>query len=293
MPEIAERSWRSPDGLTLVADDYAPAAGPARAPVVCLHGLTRNARDFDLLAPHIAGTGRRVLALDMRGRSRSAYDPSPANYNPLVYAGDVIALMAQAGVSRAVFIGTSMGGLIAMTLAAMRPDLVAAAVLNDVGPELGKAGIARISAYVGRLPEAASWEEAEAIARNLNGQALPGLSNDDWARFARRIFRREGPGRLRLDYDPAISQAFKAAPAAAPGPPPPDLWPMFAGLALNRPLLLIRGETSDILEDGVAARMCAAAPLMKRIDIPGVGHAPTLDEPAAIDAIDDLLAEAP
>ena len=140
---ITDRTWTSADGLALFARDHAPASGPAKLPVICIHGLTRNSRDFEVLAPLIAAQGRRVLSIDVRGRGNSGRDPNPANYNPAVYAADVIALMAQSGIGRAHFVGTSMGGLITMTLCAMRPDLIAGAVLNDIGPEVGAAGIAR------------------------------------------------------------------------------------------------------------------------------------------------------
>lgn len=293
MTDIADRHWTSPDGLTLFARDHAPSAGPGRLPVICLHGLTRNSRDFEALAPHMAAQGRRVLSLDVRGRGRSAWDPDPQNYNPAVYAGDVAALFDQAGISRALFVGTSMGGLITMTLAALRPGLVAGTVLNDVGPEVGAAGLARIGGYVGGAPEAATWAEAAAYARATNGAALPRLTEADWERFARRIFRETEAGRLVLDYDPAISQVFKVAPTAAPAAAPPDLWPLFGALAAGRPLLLVRGETSDILEPETAARMALIAPHMRRVEAPGIGHAPTLEEPAVMQAIDAFLAEAP
>jgi pimeloyl-ACP methyl ester carboxylesterase len=293
MPGIAERRWTSLDGLSLFARDYAPASGPANLPVICLHGLTRNSRDFETLAPHVAAGGRRVLAIDVRGRGRSDWDPNPLQYNPAVYAGDVATLMAQAGVSRALFVGTSMGGLITMTLSALRPDLVAGAVLNDVGPEVGAAGLARIAGYVGGAPSVADWAEAAAYARATNGAALPDLTEDDWHRFARRVFREDPAGGLALDYDPAISEVFKVSPTAAPSAAPPDLWPLFAGLAANRPLLLIRGADSDILEAATAERMATAAPHMARVEIAGVGHAPTLEEPAAVAAIDAFLAAAP
>ena len=291
MTDPAERTWTSADGLTLFAWDHAPADGPARAPVVCLHGLTRNARDFEVVAPRIAASGRRVLALDVRGRGRSAWDPNPLNYNPAVYAGDIIALLEQSGIGRAHFIGTSMGGLITLTLSAMRPDLIAGVVLNDVGPEVGAAGLARIAGYVGAAPRVSSWAEAAAYAKSVNGAALPGLTDADWDRFARRVFRETGQG-FALDYDPAISQVFKAAPAAAPAASPTDLWPLFAAMAMGRPLLLVRGADSDILEAAVADRMAALIPHMVRADIPGVGHAPTLEEPQALAALDAYFAAA-
>ncbi len=289
MTDAAMRTWTSADGLTLFARDYAAADGPARLPVVCLHGLTRNCRDFEVVAPRIAACGRRVLALDVRGRGRSAWDPSPLNYNPAVYAGDVIALLEQSGISRAHFVGTSMGGLITLTLSAMRADLIAGVVLNDVGPEVGAAGLARIAGYVGGAPKVSIWSEAAAYARSVNGAALPGLTDADWERFARRVFRETDKG-LALDYDPAISEVFKVAPTAAPAATPPDLWPLFIAMATGKPLLLVRGEDSDILEAAVADRMATLLPHMVRVDIKGVGHAPTLEEPQAQAALDAYFA---
>ncbi|MAK80473.1 alpha/beta hydrolase [Phenylobacterium sp.] len=289
-PVWAERTWMSGDGLSLWARDYGGAGGPARLPVICLHGLTRNSRDFEDVAPAIAATGRRVLALDVRGRGRSAYDPNPTNYNPAVYAGDVASLMGEAGIARAIFLGTSMGGLITMTLSTVRPDLIAGAILNDIGPEIATEGLTRIGSYVGSGGPAASWAEAAERTRAINGSAQPHLTDADWDRFARRTWREVEPGKLVLDYDPAIAQAFAATPA---GTPSPDLWPLFMALAINRPMLLVRGGASDLLAEGTAARMQALAPQMRRVDIDGVGHAPTLDEPAARKAIADFLTDAP
>lgn len=279
---ITDRTWTSADGLALFARDHAPASGPAKLPVICIHGLTRNSRDFEVVAPLIAAQGRRVLSIDVRGRGNSDRDPNPANYNPAVYAADVIALMTQSGVGRAHFIGTSMGGLITMTLCAMRPDLIGGAVLNDIGPEVGAAGIARIASYVGGAPSVSSWAQASAYAKAINGEALPHLTDADWERFARRVFR-DDHGVFSLDYDPAISQAFKTVAPASDGAL--DLWPLFKALATDRPLLLVRGETSDILDADIAGRMSAAAPHMARVEIPNMGHAPTLEEPEAKAAI--------
>ncbi|MDP1618257.1 alpha/beta fold hydrolase [Phenylobacterium sp.] len=290
--EGVERTWTSTDGLELSARDYAPAAGPARLPVICLHGLTRNSRDFDGVAPAMAAAGRRVLALDVRGRGRSAHDPNPSNYNPAVYAGDVAALMTEAGIARGIFLGTSMGGLIAMTLATLRPDLIAGAILNDIGPEIATEGLTRIGSYVGAAEPAASWAEAAQRSRAVNGVALPNLSDAGWMTFARRTWREIEPGRIVPDYDPAIAQAFAGAPAGSTQSSP-DLWPLFMALAMNRPLLLIRGGQSDLLTTGTAGRMQALAPQMRRLDIDGVGHAPTLDEPEARSAILDFLKTAP
>ena len=289
MTAFADRSFTSADGLQLYARDYAPASGPAKLPVVCLHGLTRNSRDFEEVAPWIAERGRRVLAVDVRGRGRSARAPDPMTYQPPVYAGDVQALLLQAGISRALFVGTSMGGLITMVLAAMNPAVVAGAVINDVGPELAAPGLARIMGYVGgEKRPVQTWEDAAAFARDINGVAFPDADDAHWTKFARRIFR-EQDGRPVLDYDLDISAPFTAAPAG----PVPDLWPLFAGLATGRPLLLVRGGLSDLLDTDIAGRMRAAAPAMAYVEVPRVGHAPMLTEPEAQAAIERFLAEAP
>ena len=285
---FTDRRWTS-DELSLYARDYAGAEGAARLPVIAIHGLTRNSADFGTVAPLIAATGRRVLALDVRGRGRSDRAADPMTYQPPVYAKDVLALLDQAGVGRAVFLGTSMGGLITMALTAMAPDRVAAAILNDIGPEVAPEGLARIASYTGQTVEIRSWDDAADYARRTNGAALPHYGPDDWLAFARRVFR-EGPdGVPVLDYDPDISAPMRAAGKDALVP---DLWPAFRNLAEGRKLLLVRGATSDLLSSDIAGRMREAAPEMKFVEVPGVGHAPMLDEPAARDAILDFLSDA-
>ena len=285
---FTDRRWTS-DELSLYARDYAGAEGAALLPVIAIHGLTRNSADFGTVAPLIAATGRRVLALDVRGRGRSDRAADPMTYQPPVYAKDVLALLDQAGVGRAVFLGTSMGGLITMALTAMAPDRVAAAILNDIGPEVAPEGLARIASYTGQTVEIRSWDDAADYARRTNGAALPHYGPDDWLAFARRVFR-EGPdGVPVLDYDPDISAPMRAAGKDALVP---DLWPAFRNLAEGRKLLLVRGATSDLLSSDIAGRMREAAPEMKFVEVPGVGHAPMLDEPAARDAILDFLSDA-
>jgi pimeloyl-ACP methyl ester carboxylesterase len=288
MTATADRFWTSADGLSLYARDYAGAAGPARLPVICIHGLTRNSRDFEEVAPWIAARGRRVLAIDVRGRGRSDRDTNPLNYQPPVYAGDVLALMAQAGIARAVFVGTSMGGLITMVVAAMNPVAVAGAVLNDVGPELSPVGLGRIMGYVGEQKTIRTWDDAADYAASINGVAFPGAPRAHWEAFARRIFR-ERDGALELDYDPNITAPFRAAPTG----PAPDLWPVFTALTTGRPSLLIRGGISDLVDAGIAERMRAAAPTMAYAEVPEVGHAPMLTEPAAQAALAAFLDSAP
>lgn len=288
MTGYVDRTWKSADGLELYARDYAAGPGPARLPVICLHGLTRNARDFEEVAPWIAARGRRVLACDVRGRGRSAWDPQPMRYLPLTYARDVLALMQQAGIARAVFVGTSMGGLITMTLAQLRSPAVAAAVLNDVGPELAPAGLARIASYTGKTAEPASWDEAAAYAKATNGHAFPPMGDAEWLAFARRLFR-ERDGRIRLDYDPDIVVPFgKVKPVS-----PRLMWALFRHLARKRPTLLVRGAASDLLAPQTAERMRRYAPKLAYAEVPGVGHAPMLTEPAAREALEAFLRETP
>lgn len=290
MVSFGDLTWTSKDGLILHARDYAavgPASGP---PVICIHGLTRNARDFEALAPRIADLGRRVLAIDVRGRGGSARDPQPLNYHPGTYAMDIVALLEATGIERAVFVGTSMGGIIAMVLASIRPEAIAGAVLNDVGPELSPAGLARIGGYVGGSSSFPAWEAAIDYARAINGVAFPDYTDADWAALARRLVDEAADGTLTLAYDPDISVPFKAADPEAPAP---DMYPLFRALAAGRPLLLVRGAISDLIDPPIVERMRAAAPDMAYAEVPRVGHAPMLTEPQAWAAIERWLRAAP
>lgn len=289
MSAFQGRHWRSRDGLNLYARDYPAGGGEERLPVICLHGLTRNSKDFEEIAPVIAGWGRRVIVPDVRGRGQSDRDPDPKNYQPKIYARDVLEMMAALEIPRAVFLGTSMGGLITMTLAAIRLKVIAATILNDVGPAIAPEGVARILSYVGKGSEVRDWNDAAAYVRRTNAAAFPDHGDEDWHRFAQRTFR-QGNGGLELDYDPAITVPLQK--------PPPRLAGFIAGLlfrrlARKRPTLLIRGERSDIISTEIAARMQRMAPRLKRVDVPGVGHAPMLTEPAAVDAIGQFLRTVP
>ena len=286
----ADRRWTSPDGLSLYARDYAPADGPARLPVIAIHGLTRNSADFEVIAPLIAQSGRRVLAVDVRGRGLSDRAPDPMTYQPPNYAKDVLALMQATGIERAIFLGTSMGGLITMAMAAVKSRAVAAAIINDVGPEVAKEGLARIAAYAGQPVEVQSWADARDYVRRNNEIAFPGRDDAFWDAFARRCFRVGTEGAPVLDYDPDIAVPIVAAGTKALVP---NLWPFFNRLAKGRPALLIRGETSDLLSPEIAAKMQKAAKKMWFAEVPGVGHAPMLDEPEAKAAIFEFLNQAP
>ncbi len=286
----AERRWTSHDGLSLYARDYGGGDGPAKLPVITIHGLTRNSADFDHIAGLIARSGRRVLAVDVRGRGQSDRATDPMTYQPPVYAKDVLTLLVAAGITRAVFLGTSMGGLITMALTALKSRVVAAAILNDIGPEVDKAGLARVASYSGKPVDTPTWSAAAAYAREINGVAFPHYADADWDAFARRIFREGTEGSPVLNYDPDISVPIKAGGAKALAP---NLWPYFRRLAKKRPTLLIRGETSDLLSADIAQRMQKAAPSMRYVEVPGVGHAPMLDEPVAKSEIFEFLRDLP
>lgn len=266
------------DGVRMYCRDYGAANG-ARPAVLCLPGLTRNCRDFEPLARALAGEWR-VLTPDLRGRGRSGHDPQWRNYQPLTYATDVLELLDALEVPRMSLIGTSLGGLIAMLLAAMRPALLAGVVLNDVGPELDPAGLARIATYVGKLPPVVSWDEAAAQARFVNCSAFPDYTESDWLRFARNIYSEDAAGRPVLDMDPRIGDALRDAPAGAAL----DLWPLYRAL-LPLPTLAIRGALSDLLSAATLARMAQLKPDLHTLVVPGRGHAPTLDEPDCRGAI--------
>lgn len=290
MADFEDLRWTSPDGLTLYARDYAPVVDTGRLPVICLHGLTRNARDFEDVAPRIAALGRRVLAVDFRGRGRSDKALDPMSYLPPVYAGDIAALLAQTAIPRALFIGTSLGGLVTLILAAMAPQAVAGAVLNDVGPKLSPEGLKRIGGYVGLSSDVADWKEAAAYAKAVNGAAFPDEMDAYWEAFARRLFTTDDAGKIVLDYDPDIAEPFKHVD---PDVPAPDLVPLFLNLNLGRPVLLVHGALSDLIDQDLVDEMRALAPDMAYVQVPRTGHAPMLTEVAAWAAVEAWLADAP
>jgi pimeloyl-ACP methyl ester carboxylesterase len=276
------------DGLNLFLREYPPTGEVRGLPVLCLHGLTRNSADFEGIAPGIAAQGRRVLALDIRGRGWSDRDPDPTRYRPDIYAQDVLDALDTLGIARAVFIGTSMGGLITMLVAVHAPARVAAAVLNDVGPELNPAGLARIVNYVGKAEPVRSWDEMAALVKASQGIAFPDADDAFWQTFARRVAQQLPDGSIALAYDPAIAKAF-----ARPQPvPPPSMIPLFEALA-KMPVLVIRGALSDVLSPEGVAVMRNIKPDLETAEVPRVGHAPTLEEPEARNALAAFLARVP
>lgn len=274
--------WRpSADGLELYTRIY-DGAGPNAPAVLCLPGLTRNSRDFEDLAAHLVSR-YRVVCPDLRGRGRSAWDPKWQNYHPGSYLSDLAALLTELRLARVAIIGTSLGGLLAMLLPAVRPGVVAGMVLNDIGPEIDPVGAARIRGYAGRSPPVNTWNDAVAQLRTIFGTAWPDLPDDKWSRLARRSYREDPAGRPVLDVDPNVGEALRAAPAAAG-----DLWPVFATLGAV-PILAIRGALSDILSETTFARMQRERPDLRALTVVNRGHVPLLDEPECLRAIDDFL----
>lgn len=278
------RTWVSHDGLKLYYRDYAGSAD--RPPLLCLHGLTRNSRDFVAFAERYAGRFR-VIAPDFRGRGMSDRDPQPARYLPPTYAADVLQLLDELEIEQAVFVGTSLGGLVTLLVAAMQPQRIAAVVLNDVGPDIDPRGIERIRTYVGKPMRFADWDEAAEYFAKINRNVPASHDHADWIRAARRMCREDGDG-LILDYDMAIAEPFNQGDDGASF----DLWPLYRQLA-DVPLLIVRGELSDLLSASGAKAMLEAHPDAELVTVTGVGHAPDLTEPEAVAAIDRLLDRVP
>ena len=270
------------DGLRLYCGVYA-ARRPGGLPVLCLPGLTRNSRDFTELAQRLCER-HEVLTADLRGRGRSAWDPDPSHYQLPAYVQDAWALLQSRSVSRVLVVGTSLGGLMGMVMAAMQPRMIAAVVLNDVGKEFDPAGLRRIAGYAGKLPPVTSWRAAAAQAKSVYGQALPGLTDQEWMDYARRGYRENAAGVPLPDMDPKIADAFKNASAT-----PADLWPLYSQIK-GVPMLVIRGALSDLLSAATVQRMARENPDVEHVTVANRGHAPLLNEPECLAAIDAFVA---
>jgi pimeloyl-ACP methyl ester carboxylesterase len=277
--------WESADGLRLHYRDYAGggAKDDGRPPILCIPGLTRNARDFEGVAERLAGKWR-VICVELRGRGESGYAKDPMTYVPPVYLQDLDALIAELKLDRFVAFGTSLGGLLIMLLAAANADRIAGVLLNDVGPVVEPRGVEHIRSYVGRARDWPTWLHAARFIAEAQADRYPDWEIDQWLVYAKRLCKLTPAGRIVYDYDMRIAEPFKLAGDEAAV----DLWPYFRALA-KVPALVIRGEHSDILGPETAEKMLAEAPLMERVLVPRVGHAPTLDEPEAIAGIDRLL----
>ena len=277
-PRTLQLSSLSPHGFhRVVYYEWGDAANPRV--VVCVHGLGRNGRDFDVIAETLATT-HRVLAVDMPGRGQSDWLADPNDYVFPTYLTALTALVARSGADTVDWIGTSMGGLLGIVVAAQPKSPVRRLVVNDVGPQIEAAAITRIGAYIGMDPTFATYPEIEAYIRVISAPFGP-LTNAQWEHIARYNVRTRADGRWGLAYDPGIAVPFRNAPA------PTDLWPVWD--AIRCPTLLLRGAESDLLARPVADAMAARGPRPRVVEFAGVGHAPMLLEPSQIDPVVDFL----
>lgn len=284
-PSPRERHYTSEDNLRLFFRDFGDPDWPF-LPVLCLPGLTRNSKDFDRLAGWLADPSRsaprRVIAPDLRGRGRSAYDPNWRNYMGRVYLNDLRHLLASTGIARVIVVGVSMGGLLGMAMATALPTVLAGLVINDIGPEVDHAGQSRILAYISRDHPQPDWPSA---AKHLR-QRLPNLSirtEEEWLSFAQATFRKGEDGVLHFDWDLALANPLRTNAEAGV-----DLWALWRA-ARTTPALVIRGGLSDILSEATLDRMRADRPDLAHVTLPGVGHAPTLNEPPIREVLDEFL----
>jgi pimeloyl-ACP methyl ester carboxylesterase len=284
--DFAERYYRSFDNLRLYYREYGFSDG-ARPALLCLPGLTRNCKDFHELALRYAGE-RRVLAPDYRGRGRSQYDHDPRRYTAEVSLDDTLALLDAAGVGRVVAIGTSMGGLIAMGMAVARPRALAGAVINDVGPDIELAGLRQIVQWVKEDRPQPDYDTAAHYLKTHAAQ-IGVRSDEGWLKLARNTWREGDDGQLHFDYDLRLVEPVAELIARGKSAPS-DLWPLFGALK-PFPALLLRGENSTVLSRETAAKMSAVKPDLRVIEVAGAGHAPQLDEPESLAAIDAFLAQ--
>ncbi|MGI9405189.1 MAG: alpha/beta fold hydrolase [Hyphomicrobiaceae bacterium] len=275
--------FTSRDGLRLHARSFDPSE-ITDFPVICLPGLTRNSRDFTTLADALAEAGHRVIAVDYRGRGKSEYDSDWRNYSPFMEALDVTDLMARESISQAHFIGTSRGGLICMILASMRPTGLLSVVMNDIGPVIEREGLARIIGYVGRTPHPIDWNDAARLVREINNRDFNGVQESEWLAVAQQWFNDDN-GRPIQGYD---SRLAKAVTNVDLDRALPELWPQFRAMQ-RYPLLIIRGENSDILSAKTVEKMCRLHPGAQTMVVPGQGHAPLLRDTASISAVISFL----
>jgi pimeloyl-ACP methyl ester carboxylesterase len=276
------------DGLGLHVRDYGDRTWEA-LPVVCLAGLTRNSVDFHALAVALSSDAerpRRVLALDYRGRGLSGRDADWKRYDVRIEAEDTLAVLAALGVEEAAFVGTSRGGLVSMAVAAMRPGVLKAAVLNDIGPVIEGRGLIRIRSYVGKLPPPRTMAEAAQLLRKISDAQFPALSEADWLALASGSWE-EKDGKLVSSYDPALMKGLASLDLEAPLP---QLWGLFEGLS-DVPVLAMRGENSDLLAPETFAEMAKRHSRLARWTVRGQGHAPLLRDRPTTERVARFIAE--
>ncbi|PHQ71282.1 MAG: alpha/beta hydrolase [Sneathiella sp.] len=281
---FSENYYPSTDGLQLYYREYGHAGD--KCPILCLSGLTRNSGDFHDFAMRYA-KDRKVYALDYRGRGKSDYDEDYINYNPQAYVGDIFAFLTQKNIPQALFVGTSLGGLLAMGLAGFAKNFIAGVILNDVGPEIAVAGGARILDYVGKDIRYPTMEAAAEAQQEQYSGAYPDLNSEDWLAQCQNTFTfDEAANNYRFNYDVNLGKALAKQFESGE---PIDLWPFFRALT-DIPTLAIRGALSDVLSKEVFDRMAKENPDMIRIELPNRGHVPLLNEPELTDQLDKFIA---
>ena len=281
---FSENYYQSSDGLKLYYREY--GSDESACPLICLSGLTRSSLDFHDFAERYSKT-RKVYTLDYRGRGKSAYDTNYKNYNPQVYLGDIFAFLTAKGIEKALFVGTSLGGLLTIAMAGLAKNYIAGAILNDVGPEVDKSGGDRILDYVGKDTRFATLEEAAAEQKRLYGGAYPDNSDDDWrSQVATTFIFDEAAKNYRFNYDLALGKALREQ---FDSDEQVDLWPFFRELG-DLPVLAIRGALSDVLSAEVFDRMKEEDPDMEAVTLANRGHVPLLNEPEALTKLDEFIA---
>ena len=275
MTKYKDLWYISDDDLRLYARDYSSALDKNKnaKTILCMHGLTRNSADFEDIS-NVLADDYRLIVVDQRGRGKSAYDPNPANYNPLVYVQDMFVLLKELELSSVILLGTSMGGIMAMMMAAMKPEMVESIIINDVGPEIAKPGLDRLKKYIGQSAPVSNWDEAVKQTAVINSIAFPDADEQFWLEFAKRLYTEDESGCPVLAHDPKIAVPLMDTDANAVAP---ELWPVYE-LILDKPILLIRGELSDIIDIECVQRMQKMKPDMEFLEIPNIGHAPMLNE---------------
>ena len=282
MKSFKDYFFQTTDGLRLYARDY---PGPdANAPaLLCLHGLTRNSKDFENLAEALA-SDFRVVVPEQRGRGLSDYAEDVSRYSLLQYVEDMQGLIVELGLQRLSVVGTSMGGLMTFALNALSPGLIERAVINDIGPEIAQAGLDRIKSYVGVAGPFEDWEEATAYLSSITAEIFPDWTDAQWSDFARQCYI-EREGQIVIDYDPRIATPLATQSSDTEAE---TLWSLFEAMA-SVPSLLVRGELTDLLSPECVARMQKVHPSMEVLSVPNVGHAPMLNEPGVTEAIRRFL----
>ncbi len=275
-----DQYWQSGDGLKLHYRDY--PSDSKKIPIICIPGLTRNVRDFEHLGTHLMAE-RRVIMVNLRGRGASEYANDSGTYNPKTYVNDIIRLMDEIHVPKAIFFGTSLGGIVTMVMASKHQKRVAGTLLNDIGPEIDQRGLDRIGEYVGQGRSFDTWAHAARDLAESGGDIYPDFTLKEWIAFAKKVYRMNSSGRIKLDYDMKISEPFESKGGGSDA-----MWQMLEALKAL-PTLILRGELSDLFSDATARKMLGILEQGELVTIPRVGHAPSLEEPTSLDAIAALL----